>query len=60
MTQKGAIIDLIDDLLGEHSPLIPEDPYLKAEMRRIQWIVAADTQPYQNIPLLSKRWVSGE
>ena len=52
MTQTGAIIDLIDDLLGEPSPLIPEDPYLKAEMRRIQWIVAADTQPYQNIPFI--------
>ena len=52
MTQTGAIIDLIDDLLGKPSPLIPEDPYLKAEMRRIQWIVAADTQPYQNIPFI--------
>ena len=52
MTQTGAIIDLIDDLLDEPSPLVPDDPFLKAEMRRIQWIVAADTQPYQNIPFI--------
>mgnify|MGYP005724761247 FL=1 len=52
MTQTGAIIDLIDDLLDEPSPLVPDDPFLRAEMRRIQWIVAADTQPYQNIPFI--------
>ena len=28
MTQTGAIIDLIDDLLEEPSPLVPDDPFL--------------------------------
>ena len=52
MTQTGAIITLIDDFLGDQSPMVPKDPWLKAEMNRIIWIVAADTQPYQNIPFI--------
>ena len=30
----------------------PRDPWLRAQMRRIMWIVAADIQPYQNIPFI--------
>ncbi len=52
MTQTGAIITLIDDLLESKSHMVPNDPWLKAEMNRIIWIVAADTQPYQNIPFI--------
>lgn len=54
MTQTGPIIDFLEDCLpgGVGTPMQPEDSWLKAEMRRIMWIVAADTQPYQNIPFI--------
>jgi glutathione S-transferase len=32
--------------------LLPTDPWLRAEVQRIMWIIAADTQPYQNIPFI--------
>ena len=32
--------------------MLPDDPWLRAQVRRIMWIVAADIQPYQNIPFI--------
>lgn len=53
MTQSGPIIDLLEALYGGSGPsLLPEDPLAQAEVRRITWIVAADVQPYQNIPFI--------
>lgn len=54
MTQSGPIIEFIDDHLpeNEHGQMIPDDPWLRAQARRIMWIVASDTQPYQNIPFI--------
>ncbi len=53
MTQTGPIIDFLEDTVaGEGKPLLPADPWLRAEARRIMWIIAADVQPYQNIPFL--------
>lgn len=53
MTQSGPIIDFIEDHMQDGGrPLLPDDPWLRAEARRIMWIVAADTQPYQNIPFI--------
>lgn len=53
MTQTGPIIDYLEDTTaGEGKPLLPDDPWLKAEARRIMWIIAADVQPYQNIPFI--------
>ena len=54
MTQSGPIVDFLDDTIGPHEgpPMLPGDPWLRAEARRIAWIVAADTQPYQNIPFI--------
>jgi maleylacetoacetate isomerase len=53
MTQSGPIIDFIEDQLTDHqSTLMPLDPWLRAEVRRIMWIIAADVQPYQNIPFI--------
>ena len=54
MTQSGPIIDLIESTLGPNDDmsLLPTDPWLRAEVQRIMWIVAADTQPYQNIPFI--------
>ncbi len=54
MTQSGAIIDYIESVTpatdGMH--LVPSDPWAKAEMQRIMYIIAADVQPYQNIPFI--------
>lgn len=52
MTQSGAIIDLIDAHLDGPNPMVPADAWAQAEMRRIMWIIAADVQPYQNIPFI--------
>lgn len=54
MTQTGPIIDFIEDSLpeGMGEPMMPADPWLRAEARRIMWIVASDIQPYQNIPFI--------
>ena len=54
MTQSGPIVDYLEESIGNHGhrPMQPDDPWLRAEMRRIMWIVAADIQPYQNIPFI--------
>ena len=54
MTQSGPIVDFLEDTIGPSGgrPMLPDDPWLRAEARRIAWIIAADTQPYQNIPFI--------
>lgn len=54
MTQSGPIIDYLEETLRPDKPraMLPDDPWLRAEARRIMWIIAADTQPYQNIPFI--------
>ena len=52
MTQSGAVIDFIETHMPGECPLIPDDAWENAEMRRIMWIIAADVQPYQNIPFI--------
>jgi maleylacetoacetate isomerase len=52
MTQSGPIVDFIEDCLTEGAGMLPADPWMRAEVRRIMWIVAADIQPYQNIPFI--------
>ena len=54
MTQSGPIVDYLADTTGASArrAMLPADPWLRAEARRIAWIIAADTQPYQNIPFI--------
>ena len=54
LTQSGPIVDFLEDTIGENGgrPMLPEDPWLRAEVLRIAWIVASDIQPYQNIPFI--------
>ena len=54
MTQSGPIVDYLEESIGNagHRSLLPDDPWLRAQMRRIMWIIAADIQPYQNIPFI--------
>ncbi len=52
LTQSGPIIDFIEETLAVEPSMLPEDAWARAEARRIMWIIAADTQPYQNIPFI--------
>ena len=52
MTQSGPIVNYIEDSVAEGAGMLPDDPWMRAEVHRIMWIVAADTQPYQNIPFI--------
>ena len=40
MTQSGPIVDYLDDVIGADfgRPLLPDDPWLRAEARRIAWM----------------------
>jgi glutathione S-transferase len=52
LTQSGPIVEFIEDSLVDGPRLLPADPWLRAEAKRIMWIIAADVQPYQNIPFI--------
>ena len=52
LTQSGPIVDFIEETLAVEPSMLPEDAWARAEERRIMWIIAADTQPYQNIPFI--------
>ena len=54
MTLSGAIIDYVESVIPatDGMPLMPTDAWAKAEMLRIMYIIAADVQPYQNIPFI--------
>ena len=54
MTQSGSIVSYIEETVGNlgHRPMLPDDPWQRAQAHRIMWIVAADIQPYQNIPFI--------
>lgn len=54
MTQSGPIIEYVNDYVSENigQAMMPEDLWGKTEVRRIMWIIAADVQPYQNIPFI--------
>jgi len=55
MTQTGPIVDFVEDTLPPETPgapMLPDDPWLRAQARRLMWIVASDIQPYQNIPFI--------
>lgn len=50
MTQSGPIVEYLEDCMTDGGKrLLPSDPWLRAEAKRIMWIIAADVQPYQNI-----------
>ena len=54
MTQTGPIIEYLEEVhpSGDSPSLLPKDPWNRAQARRIASIIAADTQPYQNIPFI--------
>lgn len=54
VTQTGPIIEYLEDCTApdDTRPMLPEDSWLRAQARRIMWIIASDTQPYQNIPFI--------
>jgi len=53
LSQSLAIIDYLEDMYPEPS-LIPKDPLLKAQARALGELIAAGTQPVQNLSVLYK------
>jgi maleylpyruvate isomerase len=53
MSQSMAIIELLEELAPAH-PLLPKDPWGRAEVRRLAEIVNSGTQPLQNQVVLIK------
>ncbi|MCY4592265.1 MAG: glutathione S-transferase N-terminal domain-containing protein [Alphaproteobacteria bacterium] len=54
MTQTGPIVEYLEETVpaGSGPSLLPKDPWDRAQARRIASIIAADTQPYQNVPFI--------
>ena len=54
LTQSAAILDFIEETLAPAigTSIWPAEAWARAEARRIMSIVAADIQPYQNIPFI--------
>lgn len=56
LAQTGPIIEYLEETLPDGiatgQTLLPQDPWLAAQAKRIMWIIAADVQPYQNIPFI--------
>lgn len=48
VTQSLAILELLEDLFPE-TPLLPSDPYLRAQTRELAEIVNSGIQPFQNL-----------
>lgn len=52
LTQSTAIIEYLDEMYSGKNPLLPKDPKDRAVVRELASIIAADTQPVQNLRVL--------
>lgn len=52
LTQSLAIMEYLEEV-HPHKPLLPNEPFLKAEVRKICLAIAADIQPLQNLKVLN-------
>lgn len=50
--QSLAIMEYIDDIKPELSPLFPKDPYTKSQVKQFCENINADTHPYSNLKTL--------
>jgi maleylpyruvate isomerase len=56
LTQAAAILEYIEDApeLGAAGPaLLPADPWARARVRQICWLIGADTHPLQNMGMIA-------
>lgn len=59
LTQAAAILEYVDEALPSTDPLsartaslLPEDPWARARVRQICWLIGADIHPLQNMMML--------
>ncbi|KAI8811394.1 glutathione S-transferase [Cladochytrium replicatum] len=53
VTQSPAILELLEEIYPD-PPLLPSDPFARAEVRAIVCLIACDTSPVQNLKVLAK------
>lgn len=53
IAQSLAILEYLEETRPEGERLLPADPYLRAKARQLAQIVASDTQPLQNLRVLT-------
>jgi glutathione S-transferase len=55
LTQAAAILEYIEDTpqLAAGPALLPTDPWQRARVRQICWLIGADTHPLQNMGMIS-------
>lgn len=60
LTQSLAIIEYLDETIPE-PPLLPADPYERAQVRSLAQLIACDVHPVQNLKILMRvRELAGE
>lgn len=53
LCQSISILEYLEETRKQHS-LLPEDPIIRATVRRLVGIISCDTQPIQNLAVLKK------
>ncbi len=53
LTQSGAILEYLEETRPE-KPLLPSDPFTRAQVRNLCLLIGADIQSLQNRGVLSK------
>lgn len=53
LTQSLAIIEFLDET-QPLNPLLPEDPFVRAQLRALSLIIACDTHPLNNLRVLNQ------
>ncbi|TAL63414.1 MAG: maleylacetoacetate isomerase [Legionella sp.] len=53
ISQSLAIIEFLDEVFPK-SPLLPQDPFIRAELRSLALIVACDMHPLNNLRVLNR------
>ena len=48
LTQSGAILEWLEEVRPD-PPLLPRDPFDRAELRAMCWVIGADTHPLHNL-----------
>lgn len=53
LSQSSAILEYLEETHPD-KPLMPSDPFKRAEVRKICGIIGSDIQPVQNLAVMSK------
>lgn len=53
LSQSSAILEYLEETHPD-KPLMPSDPFKRAEVRKICGIIGSDIQPVQNLAVMAK------